>query len=613
MGRPNDVNDLVFRVLGPVHVLRNGQPVAVVGRKPLALLSGLLLSANAVVPVSAMIDWVWGENLPAHPQAALHNLVSRLRCQLGRELITVTPAGYQLATDMEHLDWLEFEHLVAMASGRVREGKPKEAAFHFAQALGLWREPLLGNVDSPALCRDAAGRLTERYLDTHYRYARLCLELGWHASVVEQLSEPVRAHPFREPLVGQLMLALLHCGRRADALSAYNGLRRALRDELGIDPSPELQTIHIKILRSGPERQQVSLHATAPRTARPWEMTTARELPTIPSRLYGRDDELRRLGRWLTARDHAHPGAGLAAIVGPAGVGKSALAVCVAVQAGGQFPDGRLYVNLRGHEDGPLEVSTALLLLLSSLRMDPEAIPGDERVRGALYRSLAAGRRMLVVLDNVRDADQVRPLLPGAESGGTTIVTSRDQLRGLVARESAHRIVLDGICAGAGHALLSDLAALPPDTPYHVVAGLVERCGGLPLALRIIAERLARGSHSPREVLREFHAQDRPLDVFDSDESISLRNALSGSYRTLDAGAARAYRRLSGHADPILSLNAAAALLGCSAADSRRLLDRLVNVCLLGQRGPDAYWFSDLIRAHARECAEGSEPVTLTG
>ena len=215
---------------------------------------------------------------------------------------------------------------------------------------------------------------------------------------------------------------------------------------------------------------------------------------------------------------------------------------------------------------------------------------------------------MIVILDNARDSRQVRPLLAGAQAACHTIVTSRSQLRGLVVREGAHRIGLAGISAGAARALLADLSALPADTPQGVVAELAGLCAGLPLALRIVAERLARNGQTPGDVVSQVRAGDTPLDLLASgDGETDMRTLLSISYQALDAAAARAYRLLGGHAAASLSLAAAAALLGDSARDTRRILDDLVNVHLLDQRGPDHYRLSALVRAHARECSSRDE------
>ena len=602
------MDELAFQVLGPVTILQEGGAASVGGRRTLALLAGLLLSANEVVPVSAMMDWVWGEDLPVHPRASLHNIVARLRRELGRELIEATSAGYRAVTDMEHLDLLKFRGLTAGAASYAAQGRSAEAASQLAEALGLWREPLLGNIDSPVLCREETGRLTELYLGAQERHAQLCRRLGWHESAIEHLTGAVRAHPFREPLVGELMLALLASGRRADALAVYDSLRCALREELGVDPCPDLQQLHIRMLRSAPPAR--AARPGRPRRPEPRVISgQARDMPAAVGRLYGRARELDRLTRQLAVGEHNGTDCGPVAIVGPAGAGKTALAIHAAVRVLGLFPDGHLYLNLRGYDEGgPMDTAAAVFRLLCSLGAAADEIPADELSRVMLYRRLLANRRMLLILDNTRDSRQARPLLPGAAAVCRTIVTSRSQLRGLVAREGAHRVSVAGIPAHAGRALLADLLGLHPGVSREAVAELVERCDRLPLALRILAEHAGRNGQTLAEVLNEIHIPDGTLDLLDSgDGETAMRAVLSSTYRALDPVAARTYRVLGRHTTSSFSLSMAAAMLGQPQQKSRRLLDPLIDVHLLQQRGPGEYRLTGLVHAHARECSRGQE------
>jgi DNA-binding SARP family transcriptional activator len=242
------LDHLEFRVLGPVEVRLDGQPVRVVG-KALTVLAGLLLSANETVTPDTIADWVWTDGLPVHPRAALHNTLSRLRHLFGPDMIETAAGGYRLVADEEQLDLLRFQRLSLAATAALRDGAAGDAADLLSEALDLWREPLLANVDSPALMQDLAGRLNELYLNTHEIRAQVCLRLGQHTIVTDSLPAIVRAHPFRESLAESLMLALLAGDRRAEALAVYELVRRALRDELGIDPGVRLQDLHQQILR----------------------------------------------------------------------------------------------------------------------------------------------------------------------------------------------------------------------------------------------------------------------------------------------------------------------------------------------------------------------------
>jgi DNA-binding SARP family transcriptional activator len=243
------VSRLEFRVLGPVEVLLDRRPVPVRGRTTLAVLARLLLSANEVVQVDTLIGSIWGSELPAHPRAALHNGVSRLRRLCGSHVETL-PSGYRLHATPDQIDLLRFAELIQVAHRASSAAKPEQALAAFDQAVSLWREPPLGNVDSPGLRQEAVPWLTERYLRALEERAELGLLLGRESNLVEQLAGALGHHPFRERMVWQLMVALVRCGRRADSLAAYDSLRRRLSEELGINPSPALQELHLKILRS---------------------------------------------------------------------------------------------------------------------------------------------------------------------------------------------------------------------------------------------------------------------------------------------------------------------------------------------------------------------------
>jgi DNA-binding SARP family transcriptional activator len=252
------MDELEFRVLGPVEARRRGQLVPA-GGNALTVLAGLLFSANTLVSADTVAEWVWGDGPPAHPRAALHNTLWRLRRLLGPGTLETLAGSYRVVTDAGHLDLLRFRDLTAAAGRSAREGTLEHAAELLREALGLWREPVLANVDSPVLARDVIGQLSEQHLNCREFRARVCLRRGRHATVIEDLSDLVRAHPFRESAAGLLMHALLRSGRRADALAVYGTVRGALRDELGIDPGPALEDLHIQIrYGSRPDRSVVS-------------------------------------------------------------------------------------------------------------------------------------------------------------------------------------------------------------------------------------------------------------------------------------------------------------------------------------------------------------------
>jgi DNA-binding SARP family transcriptional activator len=245
------MSDIQFRVLGPVELLRDGRPVPLGGNTTLALLAGLLTSPNQVVPVSRITEWLWDGSLPDHPRAALHSRVSRLRHLAGSGVLNTHAGGYRLHAHAGNLDLLRFDQLCAAARDAIARGAAADAMKALDTAVGLWQEPLLSNVESPALRDEAIPRLIEKYLAAVEERAALYIRSGQPDAVTHDLAVVVARHPFRERLVGQLMTALTRSGRRADAIGAYTALRRGLREELGIDPGVEVQTLLVKILREG--------------------------------------------------------------------------------------------------------------------------------------------------------------------------------------------------------------------------------------------------------------------------------------------------------------------------------------------------------------------------
>jgi DNA-binding SARP family transcriptional activator len=244
------VSGLRFRVLGPVEMLRDEKPVPLGARTTLTIVAALLMSPNRFVPVSALVDWIWDHRPPKHPQAALHNALSRLRHLSGEaDFIETLPGGYRLNINSGQHDLLRFDELLATARDAKACDHLVGAAEALDEALSLWDEPLLGNVESEIFRNEAVQQLTERYLETTEERAAIYLNLGRPRDVVADLSRMARAHPYRETITAQLMIALQGSGRQADALAAYRKLQTVLRDDLGIDPSPRLQDLHVRVLR----------------------------------------------------------------------------------------------------------------------------------------------------------------------------------------------------------------------------------------------------------------------------------------------------------------------------------------------------------------------------
>jgi DNA-binding SARP family transcriptional activator len=429
-----------FCLLGPLVVRRAGSVVPVPAGKQQVLLAVLLLNAGRLVPVDALAEALWGAEPPSSARASLQNHVMRLRNSLavtGRDRIGTQPGGYLISVDADELDLRRFEAALAAARAAARAGAWADTAAWFRAALSLWRGQPLSGVPSENLALRELPRLAEMRLQALEGRIDADLHLGRHAEVIIELRQLAAAHPLRERLHALLMLALYHSGQQADALAAYQAARSGLVGELGAEPGPELRQLHQQILAADPAlAPQDEAGLTGDLADRP----VPRQLPDSAERLTGRLAELSALTSMADQAGDAGQTAVICAITGAAGAGKSALAVHWAHQAAGRFPDGQLYVDLRGDAPGqPKPAAEALAEILRSLGVPGQDIPPEAEELAARYRSLLFGRRMLVVLDNTGSAEQVRPLLPGTPAC-VVLVTSRDPLAGLVAREGARRL-----------------------------------------------------------------------------------------------------------------------------------------------------------------------------
>jgi DNA-binding SARP family transcriptional activator len=599
-------------VLGPVRVLRGGEPVSVGSGTPLDLLAALLVNPNELVPSDALIETVWHERLPAHPRAALHNAIARLRRALGADLIETQPRGYRLRSDADHLDLLKFEQLT-VAADRAASVAAAEAAL--AEALGLWRGGPLRNVESAVLLSTAVPRLTDRYLSTCERWAGLCLSTGRQDAVVSLLSAVVPEHPFREQLVAHFMLALYRAGRQADALAAYDSVRRQLSEEMGIEPGAALQDLYLRIVRADPSLLDVAaVPAGAVQVTVPAQQNgpllaglapppVPRQLPPDLPDFCGREDEIGE----LTGLGHEGGLPGVAVISGPGGVGKTALAVHVAHRLSAACGDGQLFVDLNGVSPVPVQPAEALASFLRALGVAGQAMPHELAERIALYRSLVADRRLLIVLDNAASESQVRPLLP-ATAGCAVIITSRARMTGLPGARQVNLAVLDE--ARALELLAAIIGQPRADAEAADARKLAGLCGGLPLALRIAGARLAAKTHWPVATLAGRLANTRRglNELVHGD--LDVRASFALSYRSLDEAAKAMLRRASLLTAPDFPAWAGAALLDIRPADAEDICERLVDAQLLDvdpRPTGSRYRMHDLVRAFAREQAVGDE------
>jgi DNA-binding SARP family transcriptional activator/tetratricopeptide (TPR) repeat protein len=614
-----------FALLGTLTVADGGEAAVVVpGRRQRALLACLLLSANMPVSVDALAEAVWDGSPPSGAAITLRSHIRRLRQSLGSragERITTCDPGYLISVQEPEFDVLCFEAACRDAGAARRAARWPEASAAAARALGLWRGTPLLDVPSQVLHDRFVPGLEGRRLQVLEDRTEADLRLGHHDRLIPQLRDLTAEHPMRERFHAQLMEALARAGRQAEALEAYRQARQALVAELGIEPGPHLQLLHQQILDGDPALAvQPASHDRTPPPPTPAAGPAGspsspgaapRQLPGTAAQFTGREGELAMLTRRLAGGGGQAPGmAAISAIGGTAGVGKTALAVRWAHQVADRFPDGQLYVNLRGYDPGQLvPAADALAGFLRALGVPGPDVPPEPDERAARYRSLLAGRRMLVVLDNARSAEQVRPLLPGSPTC-VTIVTSRDSLAGLVARDGAVRLDLDLLPAADAVSLLRVLIGSRADADPRATQALAVQCCRLPLALRVAAElAVARPGIPLASLAGELADQQRRLDLLDAggDSRTAVRTVFSWSCRHLDRAAARTFRQLGLHPSLDFDRYAAAALSGATVGEAGRALDELTRAHLTQLARPGRYSMHDLLRAYARDLAAASE------
>ena len=614
-----------LEVLGPLHLWLDGAPIRLRERNQRTILGLLALTPNTPVHRDELIDAVWPSDPPATAASLTRDHVSALRRVLesrsgaaARDRVLISAdAHYTLRLTARELDLLAFHRLVADARRADARGDAAAACVQYEQALDLWRgEPFTdwsadrGHPRIVALNRTRAAAVCD--------YARAAFRSGAHRHVLPHLEQLAARDPLDETAHALLMLALAGNGHQAAALAVFDGVRERLDEQLGIRPGAQLSEAQMLVLR-----QEVPL-AIATATSLPWisrastaERVVPRQLPNTPRHFCGRADELKALTDALdVASDGARRGAvAIATVDGAAGIGKTSLVLAWAHQAADRFPDGQLYADLRGFEPtGAPEATPADVIrrFLDAFAVPPERIAPDFETQAALYRSLLADRRVLIVLDNAASAEQVRPLLPGSSSCAVA-VTCRRRLTGLVVGEGARALSLGYIKSGEARELLARLLG-----PERVAAepeaadALIELCAGLPLALSIVANRAAVHARSSLAALvAELRAASSRLDALSTgDEVTDPRAALSWSYDKLPADQARMFRLLSEHPVAEVSARAAASLAGVPLRRARGLLRELVRTHLVEEHVPDRYTMHDLLRAYAREEAEVRDDET---
>lgn len=597
-----------FCLLGPLMVRRGGVAVTVPPGKLRAILAMLLLNAGRVVRLDELAEMLWADGPPPSGSVAVQNYVMRLRKVLGdadRDRIVTGQGGYLIRVGRGELDVDRFEAMLGSARSAFRDGSWDQAAAHARGALALWRGEPLADAGSQILAAQAVPRLAELRLQALETRVDADLRLGRHGDVIAELQQLAGTHPLRERLHFLLMLALHRDGRQAEALAAYQQARLVLIEELGTEPGSRLRELHQRILTRDPALE--FSEASQPVAHGP-DLAGLRQLPATVRHFAGRAAELEALTTLLGQAGEPAPGmVVISAIGGTAGVGKTALAVQWAHQVSGCFPDGQLYVNLRGYDPGqPMPAGDALARFLRALGVAGQDIPPEEDERAARYRGLLTGKRVLVVLDNAGSAEQVRPLLPGTPSC-MVLVTSRDALAGLVARDGATRLDLDLLPLEDAVGLLRMLIGARVDAAPDAAAELADQCCRLPLALRVAAELATSHPDVPlAELAAELAGLHRRLDLLAAggDRQTAVRAVFSWSYRHLDADAARAFRLLGLHPGPDFEAYAAAALTGRTVEQARQMLDVLAGAHLISPASSGRHSVHDLLRGYARELAD---------
>lgn len=585
---------LRFAVLGPLRAWRDGEQLSTGSPQQKALLAAVLLRGGHTATASELVDALWGEEPPQQALAALRTYASRLRKALGSDVLVSESGGYAINTSSPDITLdldIAAQHALE-AEKFAASGDRCQARDRFSDALALWDGEPLAHLPGP-YAETQRVRLEEWRLSLLEHRLDLDLQVGCHAEAVSELTALSAAYPLRERLRELLMLALYRSGRQAEALAVYADTRRLLADELGVDPRAELAELQQRILRAD---EALSLTPEAQPAATP--QVAPRQLPATVTDFTGRANFVQELSEQLASSEGSIMA--VSAVAGIGGVGKTTLAIHVAHTAKDRFPDGQLYADLQGASASPAEPKAVLGSFLRALGIADNAIPDSVEDRSALYRSMLSGRRILALLDNARDAAQVRPLLPGTE-GCAALITGRTRMVDLA---GAHLVDLDVMSPDEAMTLFTRIVgAERVGAERKAAMDVVAACGFLPLAIRIAAARLAaRRTWTVSVLARKLGDERRRLDELQAGDQ-AVRATFELGYGQLDAEQARAFRLLGLADGPDISLHAAAALLDRGPEDTEDLLESLVDTSLVESAAAGRYRLHDLVRLYARDCA----------
>ncbi|MEU4172824.1 BTAD domain-containing putative transcriptional regulator [Streptomyces sp. NPDC026665] len=606
-----------IQVLGPVRLWRDGSEVKLGPPKQRALLALLLVQSRHPVPIHELVDALWGHDPPSTAVNVVHGHVAALRRLLEPDLPSGTASrrlirdsgGYRLEAEADEVDLLRFRAMRDEARELAQENDQMRATERAVEALTLWRGPVASGIAPETRTHPVFTTVDSEHLfavKEAAEYAQTAAP-ALTERVLAVLRQAAAHHTLDEVLQAKLIQLLAATGQQAEALEIYQTVRARIADELGLEPGPELQAAQREVLertsttpvrRAGLADEESTLLVQAPELARP------KQLPRELAAFSGRRSELDRTYSLLPAPTEA---AQTIVISGMAGVGKTSLAVHWAHRIADRFPDGQLYIDLRGfHASSTMSVAEAIRALLGAFGVPPGRIPAGLEAQAALYRSLLADRRVLIVLDNARDSEQVRPLLPGTR-GCMALVTSRHQLQGLMTADGARSVTLDPLDDIDALELLSRrLGAERVASQPAATAEIITMCGRLPLALAIVSARAALNPGFPLSAIAdELRESQGSLDAFCGEPPLSdARSVFSWSYQGLNPEAARMFRLLALHPGPECSAPAAASLVGRHVRPVRALLAELVRAHLLFEEEPGRFSFHGLLRAYARELVD---------
>jgi DNA-binding SARP family transcriptional activator/tetratricopeptide (TPR) repeat protein len=605
-----------FSMLGPIRAWRGPIELNLGSNQQRAILALLLIRANYHVGIDDLIELLWEENPPASAINVIHKHIGAIRRQLEPELearacgrwLTRHGTAYRLAVDADTSDLIAFRRMVRDAASAHAAGRPEDALKLLTEALGLRRGACGEGLDLCGRTRAYFSAVDQEYVAAVGQAADAALASAQPQRILPLLRQSAASESLDESLQARLMLVLAANGQQALALEHYQQLRERLESELGVDPGSELRAAHSRVLRQElPTDGQQAAGLSSPGAPSP--LVPPAQLPADLPSFAGREAELSQVAQML-GRDDGRPTVGICVIDGMAGIGKTTFAIHWAHRVARHFQDGQLYLDLRGFDSSGVATAPAdaLYALLCSLGVPAGHIPDGLDARAGLYRSVLAGKRVLVVLDNARDVLQVRPLLPGTQ-GCLVIATSRNPLTGLAMTDGARLLTLKLPSVSTARETLErrlgpDRVAAEPEAAEEII----RLCGQLPLALAIVSARAAHPGFTLESISAELRRTQSRLDALGSaGVAADARAVFSWSYHHLSPQACRLFRLLSLHPAADITAAASASLLGASPDEANRLMAELANTSLLSEDRPGRYSFHDLIRAYAAELLENTD------